>query len=733
MSDEATVPGSVPEPTPPAAEAAALRAEIAHHDERYHQLDDPEVSDAEYDDLVRRLRSLEAEDPTLVTPDSPTQRVGGPISTLFAPVTHSVPMMSLENAFSEEELVAWGGRLTRRVAEATSFVCELKIDGVSMSLRYERGRFVQAATRGDGRVGEDVTANVATIAAVPHRLTGDVPEVLEVRGEVYMPVAAFEALNARQAEAGGRLFANPRNSAAGSLRQKDAAVTASRDLSLWTYQLGAVEGGPRLASHTETLSLVAAAGLPVNPETRTVSSLDEVHAFCQHWLHHRHDLGYEIDGVVVKVDDLALRAELGVTSKAPRWAIAFKFPPEERTTRLHSIMVSIGRTGKATPFAQLEPVFVGGSTVAVATLHNEDQVKAKDVRPGDIVIVRKAGDVIPEVVKPVLGERPPGLPEWVFPTTCPRCESDLVRLPGEAVTLCPNVDCPAQRQARIEHFASRGAMDIEGLGERTSMLLLERELVHDPGDLYRLTAADLQTLEGFGAVSAGKLLAGIEGSKQRPLANLLVGLNIPHLGGAGSQVLARAFGHLDGILDAGEEVIAAVEGIGPIIARSVSAFFANERNREVVEKLRSAGVDLGRVEEPTEPQVLVGLSVVVTGTLEGHSREGAEEAIKARGGKAPGSVSKKTTAVVVGEGPGQAKLTKAEALGVPILDEAGFDHLLATGQLPPTPGTGDVAVVDGDVVEGDDPSAPSVAHPPPTAGDGGGASDPAVDGVAAEV
>ncbi|MEX2658548.1 MAG: NAD-dependent DNA ligase LigA [Acidimicrobiales bacterium] len=674
---------------PDAEQAAALRAEIAHHDERYHQLDDPEISDAEYDALVRRLRTLEEERPELVTPDSPTQRVGGPVSTLFSPVTHSVPMMSLENAISEEELVAWGDRLTRRVAEATSFVCELKIDGVSMSLRYEQGRFVQAATRGDGRVGEDVTANVATIAAVPQRLEdGDVPEVLEVRGEVYMPIPAFEALNARQADIGGRLFANPRNSAAGSLRQKDAAVTASRDLSIFTYQLGAVVGGPTLRSHTETLELVSRLGLPVNPETRTVASLAEVHAYCAHWLHHRHDLDYEIDGVVVKVDDLALRAELGHTAKAPRWAIAFKFPPEERTTRLHSIMVSIGRTGKATPFAQLEPVFVGGSTVAVATLHNEDQVRAKDVRPGDVVIVRKAGDVIPEVVKPVLSERPEGLPAWAFPTRCPRCDTDLVRLEGESVTFCPNVDCPAQRLARIEHFASRGAMDIEGLGERTASLLLECELVADPGDLHRLTLADLRSLEGFAELSARKLLEAIDASRSRPLANLLVGLNIPHLGGAGSQVLAKAFGHLDGIVEATEEEIASVEGIGPVIAQSVAAFFATERNLEVVEKLRAAGVDLGRVEEPTEPQVLAGLSVVVTGTLEGHSREGAEEAIKARGGKAPGSVSKKTTAVVVGEGPGQAKLTKAEALGIPILDEAGFDHLLATGELPQTAAAG---------------------------------------------
>jgi DNA ligase (NAD+) len=509
--------------------------------------------------------------------------------------------------------------------------------------------------------------------------------VVEVRGEVYMPIAAFEALNARQGEVGGRLFANPRNSAAGSLRQKDPGVTASRDLSMFAYQLGAVEGGPPLSSHTDTLAFISRLGLPVNPETTTVSSLEEVYAYCTHWLHHRHDLGYEIDGVVVKVDDLALRSELGSTAKAPRWAIAYKFPPEERTTKLLSIMVSIGRTGKATPFAQLEPVFVGGSTVSQATLHNEDQVKAKDVRPGDVVIVRKAGDVIPEVVKPVLSERPPDLPPWTFPTECPRCATPLVRLEGESVTFCPNVDCPSQRRARIEHFASRGAMDIEGLGERTAMLLLDRGLVHDPGDLYRLTAADLRTLDGFGEVSARNLLAGIDASRARPLANLLVGLNIPHLGGAGSQVLARAFGDLDAILDAPEEEIAAVEGIGPIIARSVAAFFATARNREVVEKLRAAGVDLGRVEQPSEPQVLVGQSIVVTGTLSGHSREGAEEAIKARGGKAPGSVSKKTTAVVVGEGPGQAKVTKAEQLGIPILDEDGFEHLLATGELPGQP------------------------------------------------
>jgi DNA ligase (NAD+) len=667
----------------PGALAARLRDEIAHHDRRYHQLDDPEISDAEYDALVRRLRTLEEEHPELVTPDSPTQRVGAPPSSLFAPVRHLVPMMSLENAVSLEELKAWGQRLSRRVAEASSFVCELKIDGVAMSIRYQGGRYTRAATRGDGRVGEDVTENVRTLRDLPERLAGhDVPGLVEVRGEVFMPTSAFEALNARQMAEGGRVFANPRNSAAGSLRQKDAAVTATRELSLFTYQLGAVEGGPSFATHSETLEWLRGLGLPVNPEICVVDTLDEVHDVCRHWLEHRHDLDYEIDGVVVKVDDLAMRDELGATAKAPRWAIAYKFPPEERTTRLRSIMVSIGRTGKATPFAQLEPVFVGGSTVSQATLHNQDQVRAKDVRPGDVVIVRKAGDVIPEVVKPVLAERPEGLAEWVFPSDCPRCGEPLQRLEGESDTFCLNVDCPAQRRARIEHFASRGAMDIEGLGERTAVQLLDRGLVADAGDLYRLVPDDLVGLEGFGELSARKLVEAIDRSRSRPLPNLLFGLNIRHVGGRMAQVLAGAFGTLDRIVEASEEELAAADGVGPVIAASVAEFFSLARNREVVEKLRAAGVDLGRIEEPTEPQVLAGRSVVVTGTLEGFSREEAEAAVEARGGRSPGSVSKRTTALVVGEGPGQSKLTRAEALGVPVLDEAGFVHLLETGELP---------------------------------------------------
>lgn len=673
-----------------------LRAQIQHHNQRYHELDDPEISDADYDALVRELRSLEEEFPELVTPDSPTQQVGSAPSGLFAPVAHRIPMMSLDNAFSDDELEAWGARLERRLAAergddpddagdgamAIGYVCELKIDGLAMSIRYEGGRYVQAATRGDGRVGEDVTANVATLATVPAELPAGAPPVVEVRGEVYMPVAAFEALNARQAEAGARLFVNPRNSAAGSLRQKDPSVTASRELSWWSYQLGQVEGGPAFARHSESLAWLAELGLPVNPEIRVLATLDEVQAFCRQWEANRHDLPYEIDGVVVKVDDLATRDLLGSTSKAPRWAIAYKFPPEERTTKLLNIAVSIGRTGKATPFAELEPVFVGGSTVGLATLHNQDQVRAKDVRPGDTVVVRKAGDVIPEVVRPVLAERPDGLPEWTFPTECPVCGEPLQRLEGEAATYCINLGCPARRATAIEHFASRGAMDIEGFGEQTVRLFLERGLLADIADIYSLDYEAIRGLDGFGETSVNNLRAAIEASKERPLGNLLVGLNIAHLGGTGSQVLARHFGHLDALLAASEEDIAGVPGIGPIIAQSVHGFFADEENRALVERLRAAGLNLEGPEAPSVPQTLAGRTVVVTGTLEGFSRDGAEEAITSRGGKSPGSVSKKTTAVVVGESPGASKLTKAEELGIPVLDEAGFVVLLETGELP---------------------------------------------------
>jgi DNA ligase (NAD+) len=664
----------------------ALRSEIDEHNRRYFVEDEPSISDADFDALVRELRALEAEFPELITPDSPTQKVGGAPAALFMPVQHRLPMMSLDNAFSLDELQAWGRRVERGLGETDiDFVCELKIDGFAISLTYEDGVMVKAATRGDGRVGEDVTPNVATIAGIPKRLKGkkaDVPSVVEVRGEIYMPIAAFDALNRRQADAGQRLFVNPRNSAAGSVRQKDSGVTASRELALWTYALGALDGGPRLRSHHEMLEWLGRLGLPVNPEIRRLGNVDDVYDYCQQWLTHRHDLPYEIDGVVVKVDDLARQRELGATSKAPRWAIAFKFPPEERTTLLMEIQVSIGRTGRATPFAVLEPVFVGGSTVGLATLHNEDQVKAKDVRPGDTVVVRKAGDVIPEVVRPVLADRPEGLPEWEFPTECPVCGGPLVRLPGESDTFCTNVECPGQQWARIGHFASRSAMDIEGFGDRTVGLFLEQKLIDDIGDIYTIDWDRVGELEGFGELSITNLRRAIEASKSRPLARLLTGLGIRHVGPTVAQVLARHFGHLDRIMEAPEEEIAAVEGVGPTIARSVSEFFANERNRAPIDKLRAAGVDLGRVDRPTVAQTLEGMSIVVTGTLDSLSREAAEEAIKERGGKAPGCVSKKTTAVVVGEGPGAAKLSKAEELGVPILDEAAFTTLLETGELP---------------------------------------------------
>ena len=667
----------------PAARADELRGLIAYHNRRYHELDDPEIADAEYDSLVRELASVEEQHPELQTSESPTQQIGAAPSALFAPVRHLVRMMSLDNAMSFDELVAWGKRMERYISGDVDYVTELKIDGVAISLLYEDGRYVRAATRGDGSVGEDVTDNIATVADVPERLSiKKPPRVLEVRGEVYMPVSAFEELNRRQAEAEQRLFANPRNSAAGSLRQKDPKITASRDLRFFCYQVGANEGGRAFTRHSQALEFLGEAGLPVNPEIRTLTGLEDVFEFCQGWEQRRHDLDYEIDGVVVKVDDLAQRDELGATSKAPRWAIAYKFPPEERTTLLKNIMVSIGRTGQATPFAELEPVFVGGSTVGLATLHNEDQVRLKDVRPGDTVIVRKAGDVIPEVVGPVVSLRPEGLPPWEFPKQCPTCNGPLVRLEGASATYCTNVECPAQQWARICHFTSRGAMDIEGLGERTVSVFLNEGLLADAGDIYSLDFDKVRGLEGFGDISVRKLGDAIEASKERPLANLLIGLGIPHLGGAGSQVLARAFGHLDRIAAATEEEIASVEGVGPTIATSVHEFFASERNQPLLDKLRAAGLNLEGPSAPDVPQTLTGMSVVVTGTLEGYSREAAEEAVKSRGGKSPGSVSKKTTAVVVGEGPGAAKLTKAQELGIPVLDEAAFERLLETGELP---------------------------------------------------
>lgn len=663
-----------------------LVALIRHHDERYHTLDDPEIPDADFDALVVELRDLEAAHPGLVAADSPTHRVGSGASNTFAEVEHGSPMRSLDNAFDLDELRAWDERVGRRLGGAPSaWVCELKFDGLAVSIRYEDGRLVQAATRGDGRFGEDVTANVRTIGDVPHSLGPGAPAVLEVRGEVYMSKSAFDELNRVQEAAGGKTYVNPRNTAAGSLRQKSATVTATRDLSFWAYQVGEVVGGPELAGHHDTLAWLADLGLPVNDGVVRLTDFDEVVAHVGVVGAARHDLDYEIDGVVVKVDDLALQEALGSTARAPRWAIAYKLPPEERTTRLLGIDVSIGPGGQATPFARLEPVFVGGSTVAVATLHNADQVVRKDVRPGDVVVVRKAGDVIPEVVGPVLSERPDGLATWLFPTECPECGEALVRSEGEAATFCVNHACPRQVRGRIEHFASRGAMDIEGFGEQRVDLFVTEGLLVDVADVYSLDLNRVSGFEGFGEVSVRNLGEAIDRSRQRPLGRLLFGLRIPHVGTTVADQVASAFGHLDRLEAATVHDLEAVEGLGPVIAASVHGWLRDGGNRDVLARLRSAGLNLEAGGAQQAEQVLAGMSIVVTGMLAGMGRDEARAAIAALGGRSPGSVSAKTTAVVAGDGAG-SKLARAEELGIPVLDEAAFGRLLATGELAGRPG-----------------------------------------------
>ena len=668
-----------------------LRVLIRHHDERYHVDDAPEIPDADFDALLVELRGLEDRHPWLVTADSPTQRVAGAGRSTFDEVVHRVPMRSLDNAFSVEELRAWSERVLRRLGDGLggdgvpAWACELKFDGLAVSLRYEDGVLVQAATRGDGRAGEDVTANVRTIGDVPVRLADGAPPVVEVRGEVYMCLTAFAALNAAQEAADQKVYVNPRNTAAGSLRQKDAAVTATRDLSFWAYQLGEVVGGPELGSHGDTLTWLSTLGLPVNDRMERFADFNEVVAHVELVAAFRHDLDYEIDGVVVKVDDLGLQDRLGFTARAPRWAVAFKLPPEERTTRLLDIEVSIGPGGQATPFARLEPVFVGGSTVAAATLHNADQVREKDVRPGDMVVVRKAGDVIPEVLRPVLVERPEGLSAWSFPTSCPACGGPLVRSEGEAATFCTNHACPRQVRGRIEHFASRGAMDIEGFGEQRVDLFVGEGILEDVAGVFTLDYDRIGALDGFGETSVWNLRRAVEASRGRPLGRLLFGLRIPHVGTTVADVVASAFGDLDGLLAASVDDLEAVDGLGPIIAASVHEWLRQSSSRDLLASLRAAGVslvaDTGPAVGADVAPVLAGMAIVVTGTLDGYSRDEARAAIVARGGRSPGSVSAKTTALVAGEGGG-SKSVRAEALGVPILDEAAFERLLANGEIP---------------------------------------------------
>ena len=653
--------------------AGELREAIDYHSYRYHVLDDPEVADAEYDALVAELIVIETEFPDLITPDSPTQRVGAPPSDAFAPVQHRSPMMSLDNCFSLEELQAWGRRVEREIGRAEAFTVELKMDGVAVNLIYEDGAFVKGATRGDGRTGEDITANLRTVGAVPLKLRGDPPKILEVRGEVYMRTDDFEALNAKLGEAGQKTFANPRNGAAGSLRQKDPGITKERTLSLVCHGIGYVEGR-RWRSHWDALKSMREWGLRTNPENKPLPDLDAVYEFCGYWQEHRHDVPYEIDGVVVKVDSIGQQDELGYTAKAPRWAIAYKFPPEERTTKLKDIQVHVGRTGAVTPFAVLEPVFVSGVTVTTATLHNEDEVARKDVRIGDTVTIRRAGDVIPEVVGPVTSKRTGKERKFKMPKTCPSCGSEIVRPEGEAVARCTGLDCPSQRVEKLFHFAGRSAMDIEGLGYQTIIALTDRDWLNDIGDIYSLTSEHLAQLEGFGEKSIDNLMTAIERSKSRSLGNLLIGLGIRHVGGTVAFQIAREAGSLAKLQEMSAEELVAMEGIGPVIAESVATFFGQDRNRAVIEKLRAAGVDPEEVAVEVDGP-LVGKTFVLTGSLEGFSRGEATALIEDQGGKVTSSVSKKTDYVVVGADPG-SKFDKAKQLGIETLDEDALGKLL---------------------------------------------------------
>jgi DNA ligase (NAD+) len=656
---------------------AGLAQEVEELAYRYYVLAQPSASDAEYDDKMRALSALEDEWPELRTPDSPTQKVMESLSTDFAPAAHLERMLSLDNVFSDDEFAAWAQRATREVPVPT-WLCELKIDGLAVALVYENGRLARAATRGDGVTGEDVTLNVRTIDGVPGRLTGDVPELLEVRGEVFLPTASFAALNERLVAAGRPPFANPRNAAAGSLRQKDPRVTATRPLAMTVHGVGARRGFDPPAQST-AYEWLQQLGLPVSSRYRVVDDVDDVRDYVAHWGDHRHDVEHEIDGVVVKVDSLALQGRLGATSKSPRWAVAWKYPPEEVNTKLRNIFVNVGRTGRVTPFASLEPVHVGGVTVSTATLHNADEVKRKGVLVGDTVVVRRAGDVIPEVVGPVVALRDGTEKPFRMPKKCPECGTPLVRPEGEADTRCPNtVSCPAQLREAVFHFAGRGALDIDGLGYETAVALLDNDRLHDVGDVFHLDEESFAGLRGFGPKKVAQILAGIDAARGRPLWRLLVGLSIRHVGPTAAQALAREMRSVETIAAADMDTLSSVEGVGPTIAQAIVEWFADSRHRQIVERIRSGGARMEEAGQASGPGPLDGTTVVVTGTLAGFSRDAATAAVQQRGGKISGSVSKKTSFVVVGELPG-SKYDKAVQLGVPVLDEDGFRTLLADG------------------------------------------------------
>jgi len=660
---------------------AELAQTIDEHAYRYYVLDQPTASDAEYDELMRELQTLEERYPGLRTPDSPTQRVAGSYSTLFAPVEHLERLFGLDNVFTIEELEAWAGRAIRAAGDgaALHWLCELKIDGLAVDLVYENGRLVTAATRGDGRTGEDITGNVRTLADVPLRLAGSaMPELLEVRGEVFFPKAAFTDLNAELVAAGKAPFANPRNAAAGSLRQKDPRITASRPLRMLLHGVGARSGFDP-PTQSSAYAALRELGLPAPNSQQVYAELLDVHRYVRHWGEHKHDAEHEIDGVVVKVDQIALQRRLGATSKAPRWAVAYKYPPEEVTTKLLDIRVNVGRTGRVTPFGFMQPVRVSGSTVGVATLHNQDEVRRKGVLVGDTVVLRKAGDVIPEIVGPVAALRDGSERAFVMPTHCPECGTELVRPEGEVDVRCPNaVSCPAQLRESIFHFAGRGALDIDGLGYETGIALIAAGRVRDIGDIFHLTTAAFAGLEGFGAKKTEKVLAGIEAARHRPLWRLLVGLSIRHVGPTAAQALARELRSLDAIAAASAAELAVVEGVGPTIADAVVDWFADPRHRDIIERIRAGGATLAHAGDGAGPRPLEGVTVVITGTLSAYSRDGAIEAVQARGGKVSNSVSKKTAFCVVGDNPA-SKYDKAVALGVAVLAEAGFAVLLVDG------------------------------------------------------
>lgn len=669
--------------TSAANDAARRHRELSQEVEdlayRYYVLTQPTVADAEYDAKMHELEAIEAAYPTLRTPDSPTQKVMESLSTDFAEVTHLERLLSLDNVFSDEEFDAWAARATREVP-VPAWLCELKIDGLAIDLVYEDGRLVRAATRGDGVTGEDVTLNVRTIAGVPTRLAGtDIPNLLEVRGEVFLPHAAFEQINAALVDGGRDPFANPRNAAAGSLRQKDPRITASRPLAMTVHGLGARDGfAPQTQS--DAYATLQTMGLPVSGRYQVVDDLGGVRDYVAYWGEHRHDVEHDIDGVVIKVDQLGLQTRLGATSKAPRWAVAWKYPPEEVTTILANIFVNVGRTGRVTPFASLEPVHVGGVTVSTATLHNEDEVKRKGVLIGDTVVVRRAGDVIPEVVGPIVALRTGKEKRFRMPKRCPECDTPLTRAEGEVDWRCPNtVGCPAQLRESVFHLAGRGALDIDGLGYETAIALLNANRVRDVGDVFALTPASFKGLRGFGEKKVDQVMIGLERARTRPLWRLLVGLSIRHVGPTAAQALAREFRSLDAIAAASAQELAGVDGVGPTIAEALTEWFADERHRDIVARLRAGGVAMVDDGPIGGPGPLVGLTVVVTGTLSRYSRDVAAEAIAARGGKVTNSVSRNTSYVVVGDAPGASKYDKAVKLGVPILDEAGFEALLSGG------------------------------------------------------